>query len=70
MYAAEDARDAEIDAGARRSAADLAEDVRLTAERLAPEIAKIGPGHAGLTVERTPGGVPDPRRARALHAPA
>ena len=57
MYAANDVRDAEIDAGSRRSAAELAEDVRVTAERLAPEIARIGPEHADLTVERTPGGV-------------
>ena len=70
MYAAEDARDAEIDAGARRSVADLAEDVRLTAERLAPEIAKIGPWARGPDGRADAGWRADPRRARALHAPA
>lgn len=56
MYDSNETRDAEILEGARRSARDLAEDVRDTAARLAPAIARMGPEHAGLTVERTPGG--------------
>ncbi|EWT01846.1 hypothetical protein N865_08280 [Intrasporangium oryzae NRRL B-24470] len=56
MYAGDDVRDAEIDAGAARSARELAEDLRLSAERLAPQAARIGPEHEGMTVERTPGG--------------
>lgn len=56
MYDSDEARDAEIESGARRHAADLAEDVRVTAEALAPQLARIGPEHAGRTAERTPGG--------------
>lgn len=56
MYAAGDARDAEIEAGHARSAAELAEDVRASAAALAPWLARVGPQHAGLTAPRVPGG--------------
>ncbi|MDC5695852.1 maleylpyruvate isomerase family mycothiol-dependent enzyme [Intrasporangium calvum] len=56
MYDSSEARDADIEAGAGREAAALAEDVRSTAALLAPEIAKVGVQHVGTTVERVPGG--------------
>ncbi|HET7398443.1 MAG TPA: maleylpyruvate isomerase family mycothiol-dependent enzyme [Intrasporangium sp.] len=56
MYAADDVRDAEIEAGARRGATDLVEDVRAAADRLAPLLDRLGPQLEGRTVQRTPGG--------------
>jgi len=56
MYDSDTARDAEIEEGAGRSAAELAEAVRATAAALAPQIAQIGVEHVGRTVERVPGG--------------
>ncbi len=56
MYDSNEARDAEIEKGASRSAAELAEDLRTSAARLAPDIAKVGVEHVGTTVERVPGG--------------
>lgn len=56
MYDSDEARDAEIEDGAGRTATALAEDVRTSAAELAPEIARIGVEHVGRTVERVPGG--------------
>ncbi|MEO6999221.1 MAG: maleylpyruvate isomerase family mycothiol-dependent enzyme [Terracoccus sp.] len=56
MYESDEIRDAEVAAGARRSAGVLAEDVRVTAEQLAGALASLGPQHASMTVPRTPGG--------------
>lgn len=56
MYAADDVRDAEIDAGCRRSAAALSADVRQSAAELAGLLDRLGPEVAGRTAERTPGG--------------
>jgi maleylpyruvate isomerase len=56
MYDSPEARDADIEAGAGRPAAELASDVRTTAAELAPEIARLGIEHVGTTVERVPGG--------------
>lgn len=56
MYAGDDVRDADIVAGCRRSAADLAADVRDSADALAPLLARLTPEHAGTSAERTPGG--------------
>lgn len=56
MYASDEIRDAEVAAGARRSAGVLADDVRVTAEQLAGALASVGPQHASMTVPRTPGG--------------
>ncbi len=59
MYRSDEQRDAEIDAGARRCAADLADDVRRTADDLAVRLRRLdelGPDRQGMTVPRTPGG--------------
>lgn len=56
MYDSKEARDADIEAGAGRSARELAADVRTSAAELAPEIARVGIEHVGTTVERVPGG--------------
>lgn len=68
MYAAEEVRDAEVEAGARRGAAALVVDVRTTADALAPLLARVvavAPELEGVTVERTPGG----RRVQVARAP-
>lgn len=56
MYAAGDARDAEIEAGQGRSAAELAEDVRASAGTLAPWLDRLRAEHVGRSAPRTPGG--------------
>ncbi len=56
MYDSAEARDADIEAGAARSGAELASDVRTTAAALAPLISRLGVEHVGTTVERVPGG--------------
>jgi len=56
MYDSVEARDADIEAGAGRSAAELASDVRTQAAALAPQISRLGVEHVGTTVERVPGG--------------
>jgi maleylpyruvate isomerase len=57
MYAGVVERDADIEAGARRSARELAADVRDTASALAPELARVHPDELqDVRVERTPGG--------------
>jgi maleylpyruvate isomerase len=56
MYDSTEARDADIEAGAARPAAELATDVRTSAAALAPDIARVGIQHVGTTVERVPGG--------------
>ena len=56
MYASQQARDDEIEAGARRPAADQAADILESAERLAPLLAALGPEHADVSVARVPAG--------------
>lgn len=57
MYAGQAERDAEIEAGARRSARELVDDVRHTAAELAPYLEAIHPHELkDVTFERTPGG--------------
>lgn len=56
MYDSAESRDADIEAGANRSAAELLEDVRSTALALAPDIARVGVEHVGVMIERVPGG--------------
>lgn len=56
MYDSVESRDADIAAGAGRSAGELLDDVRATALALAPEIAKVGVEHVGVMIERVPGG--------------
>ncbi|MEO5743460.1 MAG: maleylpyruvate isomerase family mycothiol-dependent enzyme [Terracoccus sp.] len=60
MYESDEARDTEVEAGARRGAGVLADDVRVTAESLARALDSLGPRHASMTVPRTPGGRPIP----------
>lgn len=56
MYDSVEARDADIEAGAGRSAAELASDLRTQAAALAPQLTRLGVEHIGTTVERVPGG--------------
>jgi maleylpyruvate isomerase len=57
MYAGPAERDADIEAGADRSARELAADVRDTAAALTPELARVHPTELqDVRVERTPGG--------------
>ncbi|HET8593729.1 MAG TPA: maleylpyruvate isomerase family mycothiol-dependent enzyme [Intrasporangium sp.] len=57
MYAGQAERDAEIEAGARRSARELVDDVRHSAAELAPFLEAIHPHELkDVTFERTPGG--------------
>lgn len=60
MYDSDESRDAEVAAGARRTAGALADDVRVTGESLAFALAALGPQHVSMTVPRTPGGRPIP----------
>jgi maleylpyruvate isomerase len=55
MYASEEARDADIEAGAGRSSAELVEDVEQSAAVLAEHLPRLRPDHAELRLERTPG---------------
>jgi maleylpyruvate isomerase len=55
MYASPEQRDADIDAGADRPAAELVADVRSSADALAAQLPRLGPEHAGVRLERTPG---------------
>ncbi|MCU1537925.1 MAG: mycothiol-dependent maleylpyruvate isomerase [Humibacillus sp.] len=56
MYVSQAERDAEIEAGARRPAADQATDILESGHRLAGLLARLGPEHDAVTVERVPGG--------------
>jgi maleylpyruvate isomerase len=56
MYDTSESRDADIAAGARRSADDHATDIRDASARLAERIAALRPEHHDIEVERTPGG--------------
>ena len=56
MYASQQARDDEIEAGARRPAAAQAADILESADRLARLLGALGPEHAVVVVERVPGG--------------
>ena len=55
MYTSAEARDADIEAGADRSAPELVADVERTAEALAEQLPRLGPDQAELRLERTPG---------------
>lgn len=55
MYASPQARDADIEAGADRPAAELVDDVDRTAKALAVELARLTPEQAEVRLERTPG---------------
>lgn len=62
MYASNERRDADIEAGAGRPLEELVEDNRATAERFAAEMGRLHPGVAQVRVERTPGGLSFPAR--------
>jgi maleylpyruvate isomerase len=55
MYASEEARDADIEAGSSRSSEELVEDVERGAGVLAEHLPRLRPDHADLRLERTPG---------------
>lgn len=55
MYASPEQRDADIDAGADRSVPELVADVRNSADALAARLPRLGPEHAEVRLERTPG---------------
>ncbi|GIL34560.1 maleylpyruvate isomerase family mycothiol-dependent enzyme [Phycicoccus sp. DTK01] len=57
MYASRDQRNADIDEGAGRTPAELADDLERTAAEYAAEAPRLGPEHAGQALERTPGDV-------------
>ncbi|HET9170577.1 MAG TPA: maleylpyruvate isomerase family mycothiol-dependent enzyme [Actinospica sp.] len=56
MYATEDARETEIEAGANRTAAELLADVRETAERFAVQAARLSPEQWHNEIEGRRGG--------------
>jgi len=55
MYTSPQGRDADIEAGAGRPAAELVDDLERTARALAGQLRRLGPEHAELRLERTPG---------------
>ncbi|WP_392541991.1 maleylpyruvate isomerase family mycothiol-dependent enzyme [Oryzobacter telluris] len=57
MYDSREKRNADIDDGARRSVADLADDVETSAAALAAELPRLGAEHADQPLERTPGDI-------------
>jgi maleylpyruvate isomerase len=63
MYPSQEARDAAIEAGAGRPAAELAADVRACAAALAAEAARMPDDAGSVQVRRTPVGEPFPASA-------
>jgi len=55
MYTSDQARDADIDAGASRPLTELVADVEHSAAVLAAALPRLGPDHHGIRLERTPG---------------
>ncbi|MBO0807600.1 MAG: maleylpyruvate isomerase N-terminal domain-containing protein, partial [Actinobacteria bacterium] len=66
MYASSAARDADIEAGAGRPAAELAADVRESASAFADEAARVPADSWTVLVTRTPGGAGFPARQALL----
>ncbi|MBO0785595.1 MAG: maleylpyruvate isomerase family mycothiol-dependent enzyme [Actinobacteria bacterium] len=62
MYASAEARDADIEAGAGRPAAELAADVRESARAFAAEAGRVPDDNWTVLVTRTPGGEGFPAR--------
>jgi maleylpyruvate isomerase len=56
MYSSQTARDAEIDQGASRSAAELREDAAASAERFRDVAGRLEPEQLGAPISRLPGG--------------
>ncbi len=65
MYASQERRDGDIEAGAGRDLVDLVSDVRSTAAALAPAMARLDGIPAEVLVDRLPGGP----RFRAIDLP-
>ena len=55
MYLSDQARDADIDAGAPRPLPELVADLEHSAAVLAAALPRLGPDHHGIRLERTPG---------------
>jgi maleylpyruvate isomerase len=55
MYTSPEDRDADIEAGAGRPAAELVHDVERSARALAEQLTRLAPEHAEVRLERTPG---------------
>ena len=55
MYLSDQARDADIDAGAPRPLPELVADLGHSAAGLAAALPRLGPDHHGIRLERTPG---------------
>ena len=55
MYTSDQARDADIDAGASRPLTELVADVEHSAAVLAAALPRLGPDHHGIRLARTPG---------------
>ncbi len=55
MYPSAEQRDADIEAGAARPIAEQLADITTSAATLADLLARLGPEHAELRLERTPG---------------
>ena len=70
MYASPEQRDADIDAGADRPVAELVADVRNSADALAAQLPRLGPEHAEVRLERTPGQFVVKAQEHPVHAVA
>ncbi len=57
MYVGDDQREADIEAGARRPLTEQLVDLTESAAELATQLRRLGPEHAHLRLERTPGGM-------------
>jgi maleylpyruvate isomerase len=55
MYSSVEARDADIDEGAKRDLASQARDVRATAAAVRAELGRLRPEHGEIRLERVPG---------------
>lgn len=55
MYSSDDARDRELEEGVERAVGTQLDDLRSASRDLAAHAERLGPEHADVTVERTPG---------------
>ncbi|MDN5893336.1 MAG: maleylpyruvate isomerase family mycothiol-dependent enzyme [Nocardioides sp.] len=56
MYSSQEARDAEVESGAGRSAEEMIEDTRSACERLVVAVEKLSPALYDAAIPRVPGG--------------
>jgi len=66
MYASNERRDADIEAGAGRALPEQLADLESSAAAVHAALRRLGPEHADLQLDRTPGGM----RVRARNLPA